>query len=384
MSSSVTKVLLGAIAGALLVGFAWHAMNERARRGPVVAVAPTPVTNSPPSDAVARPVDGGLSRPLEVVAAAARIEQLTLDIEALGNARANESVEVTAKVSNLVTGVRFAEGQRVSKGAVLVELDGAQARAELAVAEAALGESSSQYKRSRELYSTHVLSQAQAEQIEATYKANQARVAVARARLADTVVRAPFAGRVGLRRVSVGSLVSPGTAITTLDDMSVIKLDFTVPEAQVAAVKTGLQIAAQSPAYPGAVFAGRVASVDSRVDPQTRSVTVRALVPNTDGRLKPGMFLNVRMSRGTADGLVVPEEALLPEQGNVFVFVVKDGRVSKRAIKTGQRRVGDVQVIDGLVAGELVVVEGTQKLRDGATVSVAEAPARQVAHASGS
>jgi membrane fusion protein (multidrug efflux system) len=149
-------------------------------------------------------------------------------------------------------------------------------------------------------------------------------------------------------------------------------------------VKTGLQIAAQSPAYPGATFAGRVASVDSRVDPQTRSVTVRALVPNVDGRLKPGMFLNVRMSRGTADGLVVPEEALLPEQGNVFVFVVKDGRVSKRAIKTGQRRVGDVQVIDGLVAGELVVVEGTQKLRDGAAVSVAEAPARQVAQAAGS
>jgi len=386
MSSSFTKVLLGALAGALLVGFLWHAMNERARRGPAVAAPPAPATNAARSAAAASAKSGDavVAPSVDVVAAPARVDQLTLDLEALGNAHANESVEVTAKVSNLVTAVRFAEGQHVSKGAVLIELDGAQARAELAVAEAALGESTSQYKRSRELYSTHVLSQAQAEQIEATFKANQARVAAARARLADTVVRAPFSGRVGLRRVSVGSLVSPGTAITTLDDMSVIKLDFTIPEAQVAAVKTGLQIAAQSPAYPGATFAGRVASVDSRVDPQTRSVTVRALVPNVDGRLKPGMFLNVRMSRGTADGLVVPEEALLPEQGNVFVFVVKDGRVSKRAIKTGQRRVGDVQVIDGLVAGELVVVEGTQKLRDGAAVSVAEAPARQVAQAAGS
>jgi membrane fusion protein (multidrug efflux system) len=386
MSSSFTKVLLGALAGALLVGFLWHAMNERARRGPAVAAPPAPATNAARSAAAASAKSGDavVAPSVDVVAAPARVDQLTLDLEALGNAHANESVEVTAKVSNLVTAVRFAEGQHVGKGAVLIELDGAQARAELAVAEAALGESTSQYKRSRELYSTHVLSQAQAEQIEATFKANQARVAAARARLADTVVRAPFSGRVGLRRVSVGSLVSPGTAITTLDDMSVIKLDFTIPEAQVAAVKTGLQIAAQSPAYPGATFAGRVASVDSRVDPQTRSVTVRALVPNVDGRLKPGMFLNVRMSRGTADGLVVPEEALLPEQGNVFVFVVKDGRVSKRAIKTGQRRVGDVQVIDGLVAGELVVVEGTQKLRDGAAVSVAEAPARQVAQAAGS
>ena len=145
------------------------------------------------------------------------------------------------------------------------------------------------------------------------------------------MIRAPFAGRVGLRRVSVGSLVSPGAVITTLDDTSTIKLDFTVPETH-RRRRHGRdsRSRAQSVAYPGESFDGKVASVDSRVDPSTRSVIVRALVPNGDGLLKPGMFLTVHLSRGATDVLVVPEEALVPEQGDVYVYVVKDGRRAKR------------------------------------------------------
>jgi membrane fusion protein (multidrug efflux system) len=182
------------------------------------------------------------------------------------------------------------------------------------------------------------------------------------------VIRAPFDGRVGLRRVSLGSLISPGTVVTTLDDTSTIKLDFTIPETFLSAVRPGLDITARSVAYPDVSFSGRVASLDSRVDPATRSVTVRALLPNPEGLLKPGMFLTVRLSRGATDALLVPEHALVPEQGDVYVFVVKDETAEKRRIRTGQRRVGDVQVVDGLVAGELVVTEGTQKLRDGVAV----------------
>jgi membrane fusion protein (multidrug efflux system) len=170
----------------------------------------------------------------------------------------------------------------------------------------------------------------------------------------------------------VGSLVTPGTVITTLDDTSSIKLDFTVPETAVAALKPGLAIEARSVAFPGRTFSGRVASVDSRVDPQTRSVTVRAEVPNEDSMLKPGMFLNVSLARGASDVLVVPEEALLPEQGDVYVFVVRDGSASKRRIQAGARHVGSVQVLAGLESGELVVIEGTQKLRDGASVEVVD------------
>ena len=389
MPDSLRKVLLGTLIGAFIVGFAWHIAGERAKRAPAAMGGPPGASGGAgkPGAAAGKPGGGAGAGPvIPVVATPARTEHLSLEVEALGTARASESIDVTSKVANLVTAIRFTEGQQVRKGDILVELDGAQARADLAVADAALKESASQLQRSRELYATKVLSDQQIEQIESTYSANVARVAAARSRLSDTVIRAPFNGRVGLRRASVGGLVAPGTVITTLDDTSTIKLDFTVPERVVAAMKPGLTLEAKSVAYPGKVFEGKVASVDSRVDPNTRSVVVRALVPNGDGLLKPGMFLNVHLSRGTADVLVVPEESLVPEQGDVFVYVVQDGKASKRKIQTGQRSVGTVQVTDGLQAGEIVVTEGTQKLRDGASVSVTEptaAPKRSAAAGEG-
>jgi membrane fusion protein (multidrug efflux system) len=375
MPDSLRKVLLGTVIGAFIVGFAWHLAGERAKRAPASTGGPPAAAKAGGNVTKGGPGPTGGGPVVPVVATAARIEQLSLEVEALGTAKASESVDVTAKVSNLVTAIRFDEGQQVRRGEVLVELDGEQARADLAVANAALTESAGQLKRSRELHATRILSDQQIEQIEATHAANQARVAAARSRVSDTVIRAPFDGRVGLRRVSVGSLVAPGTVITTLDDTRTIKLDFTVPERVVAAMRAGLELEAASVAYPGEVFSGRVDSVDSRVDPSSRSVTVRALVPNDKGLLKPGMFMNVRLSRGEADVLVVPEEALVPEQGDVFVYVVRDGTATKRKVMAGQRTIGSVQVTDGLQAGELVVTEGTQKLREGASVTLVESPA---------
>jgi membrane fusion protein (multidrug efflux system) len=366
MPDTLKKVLAGAAVGALLVFFYFHVSHERAKRDPAAQAGSPPAAQG---RAGAASGAGGFSQmAVAVVAVPAQTRKLAFELEALGTARASESVEITAKVANQVTAVRFEEGQQVRRGEVLVELDGAQARADLAVAEAALAESRNQYQRSQELYTTRILSDSQIEQIEATFKANQARVDAARARLGDTVIRAPFAGRVGLRRVSVGSLISPGTVITTLDDTSTIKLDFTIPETFLSSVEPGLEITARSVAYPDADFGGRVSSVDTRVDPATRSVTVRALLPNPSGVLKPGMFLTVRLSRAAADALLIPEEALVPEQGNVFVFVVKGEVAEKRQVRMGQRRVGEVQVLEGLADGELVVTEGTQKLRDGAAV----------------
>jgi membrane fusion protein, multidrug efflux system len=387
MPDSLKKVLLGAVLGALLVGFAWHIRNERAKHDPAAAMGPQgsvrPAGGQGPGDGkgvgkakpVATAVGAASQQPVGVIVAPARMERLALELEALGTAHANESVDIASKVSNLVVAVPFAEGQKVRRGDLLVELDGEQARADVAIAEAALKESRSQYDRSRELYSTKVLSESQLDQIEATLKANEARVAAARSRLGDLQIRAPFAGRVGLRRISVGSLVGPGTIITTLDDTETMKVDFTVPEAFLAAVTPGLAIAARSVSYPDQVFSGKVASVDSRVDPSTRSITVRALVPNPAGLLKPGMFLTVRLARDATDALVVPEQALVPEQGDMFVFVAKDGIAEKRLVRIGQRRVGNVQIVQGLAAGDLVVTEGTQKLRDGARVQVAKGAA---------
>lgn len=309
-----------------------------------------------------------------VIAAIAKAERLVSQINALGTARANEAVEVTSKVSNTVTAVRFADGQRVQKGSVLVELDSAQARADLAAAEAASAESASQVKRSRELMASKVLSESQFEQLEATMKANQARVAAALSRVDDTVIRAPFTGRVGLRRVSVGSLVNPGTTITTLDDLSIIKVDFAVPENFLAGLREGLEVTATAAAFPGRNFVGTVSGVDSRIDPVSRSVTVRAAVPNADLALKPGMFLNVTLARDEHEALMVPEAALVPEQSRQFLFVIEDGRAVRREVRIGGRQPGKVEIVSGLQIGDQVIVEGTQKVREGGEVRVIERP----------
>jgi membrane fusion protein (multidrug efflux system) len=301
-----------------------------------------------------------------------RSERLSQKLEALGNARANESVDISSKTSNVVTAVRFRDGERVRQGQVLVQLDDATARADVAAAQAAVTESESQYNRSRELLSTQALSKSSFDQLEATLKANRARLQAAQARLEDTVIRAPFSGRVGLRRVSIGTLISPGDVITTLDDTSVIKLDFSVPENFLSTIREGLSVRATAPAFPGRSFTGQVASIDSRVDMNTRSVTVRALLANEDGALKPGMFLNVSLSKDERETLVIPEEALTPEAEKQFVYVVADGKALRREVRIGGRRPGSVEVLAGLNPGDRVVVEGTQKVRDGSAVTPTE------------
>src|SRR5262245_27524180 len=183
---------------------------------------------------------GGAQQQVGVVTAEASQGALGLEIEAIGNAVANESTEITSKTVNTVTAIRFTEGQLVRKGDVLVEFDSVQARADLAAAQAAFAESASQYKRSRELFSTQALSQSQLDTLDATLKSNEAKVLAAKSKVEDTIIRAPFSGRMGLRRVSLGGLVSPGTVISTLDDTSVVKLDFTVPQAYMFSLQPGL------------------------------------------------------------------------------------------------------------------------------------------------
>lgn len=305
----------------------------------------------------------------EVVTAAAKVQPMGVEIEAVGTARANESVEVTSKASNTVTAIRFQEGDRVRKGAVLVELDGAEARASLAEAEAALAESQNQFKRSRDLFTSKALSESQLDLIESTLKANQARVDVAKARLADTIIRASFDGNTGFRRVSVGSLVSPGTVITTLDDATLIKLDFTVAETYIHALQKNLPVIATTAGLPGREFRGKVSNLDSRVDPVTRSIAVRAELPNPKGELRPGMFMTVRLQGEVAPALLVPEGAIVPEQGHTYVFTVENAVAKRREVKLGKRRPGEVEIVDGLKEHERVVAEGTQNLRDGSPVN---------------
>ena len=206
------------------------------------------------------------------------------------------------------------------------------------------------------------------DQIEAAVKASRARVEGARARLSDTVIRAGFSGRTGLRRVSVGSVVNAGTVITTLDDASLIKLDFTVPDTFLFALKMGLPVKATTSGLRGRLFEGKITNLDSRIDPATRSISVRAEIPNRDGALRPGMFMTVSLSGEVMPALMVPEAAIVPEQGRTFVFLVADGVAHRREVKVGRRIPGEVELIEGLKEGERVVVDGTQNLREGVKV----------------
>ncbi|HEY0943166.1 MAG TPA: efflux RND transporter periplasmic adaptor subunit [Steroidobacter sp.] len=315
-------------------------------------------------------VRAGVARAVPVVAARPAFKDFPLQVEALGTVRAKESVDITSKVADRVAAIHFEEGKQVKRGDVLVELDNQEARADLAAAEAAERDSRSQYKRSQELFQTRALSEAQLDQLEATMLANQARVAAARSRLNDRIITAPFNGRVGLRNVSLGGLVSPGAVITTLDDLSVVKLDFAVPELFLAKLEPGLTIEAQSSAYPDMTFKGRVDSVDTRVDPTTRAVVVRALIDNRNNRLRPGMFMTLKLERSAGKALMLPESAIVPEDTKQFVFVVADGRAHKREVTLGRRRPGEVEILEGVTETDFVVIDGTLSLHDGTAVAV--------------
>jgi membrane fusion protein (multidrug efflux system) len=306
---------------------------------------------------------------VEVVTAAVEKRPLGVEVEAVGTAAANESAEVTSEISRKIAAIRFNEGDLVRRGSVLVELDDDEERAAVAEAEATLAESETQHRRSQDLHTRNALSSAELDQIQSTLKANRARLEAAKARLADTRILAGFDGRTGFRRVSVGTLVGPNTVITTLDDLSVIKLNFTVPETSLFLVSEGLPVSAITPGIPGRRFEGKVTHLDSRVDPVTRSIVVRAQIPNPQRLLRPGMFMTVSLRGDVSDALLIPEGAVVPDKGRAFVFVVRDGTVERREIAVGRRRPGEVQVTRGLQENERVVVEGAQNLREGMAVS---------------
>jgi membrane fusion protein (multidrug efflux system) len=295
-------------------------------------------------------------------------------IEALGTARANESVTLTAKVSETVRKVGFDSGDVVRAGDVIVDLSSGAQLAGLEEARAAYQDAERQLARSQELAQTKIISESQLDTQRSTRDAAKARMDVVRAQLSDRVITAPFDGVLGLRRVSPGSLVTPGTPIATLDDISVIKLDFSVPERYLAVLSKGQEVAAHSETYPDRDFAGRVASVDSRVDPVTRSVTVRAEVPNPEALLRPGMLLSVRLYQAPRQAIVVPEIAVVQVGTEAFVYRVSKDRIAERVrVTLGARRRGEVEIAAGLAAGDSIVTEGSVKLREGARVASAPA-----------
>jgi membrane fusion protein (multidrug efflux system) len=311
--------------------------------------------------------------PTPVIVAEVRLGRFEDRVEALGTLRANEMVELTANVTETITAIHFDDGQRVKAGDILVEMTSAEEHALLEEAQATVDEARSQYERVKSLAGQGTAAQSLLDERRREWDTARARLTAIESRLADRLVRAPFDGVLGLRNVSLGALVKPGDVITTLDDDSRMKLEFPVPSPFLATLRPGLAIVARARAYADREFRGEVSSVDSRVDPATRSVRVRALLPNPDRTLRPGILMSVVLLKDPRDALVVPESALVPLGQQVFVFraVESDGnRVERREVRVGARRPGEVEVLEGLAPGDRVVTHGTLRLKDGDPVAV--------------
>ncbi|MFZ0613395.1 MAG: efflux RND transporter periplasmic adaptor subunit [Desulfobacterales bacterium] len=311
--------------------------------------------------------------PIPVVTAVVTSEPFTEKLEALGTTKANESVVVTPTVEERVIGILVDDGDFVSSGQVLVKLDDSEAQYLLAEARAALKEQRQQFERMRRLAKTNATSRSQLDEEQGLLDIAAAKVSLLEARLQDYTIRAPFSGVLGIRQISTGAVVDSDTVITTLDDTSSIKLDFTIPEAYLGVLKNGMTVSAHSHAYPDRSFEGRVTAISSRVDPETRTLTIRAKIPNPDRLLRPGMLLTVDLVKNRSQSLIIPEEAVIQEKDKKFALVVTpDNTVEKTEIVTGRRNPGKLEVISGLNAGQQVIVQGLTRVRSGSSVNVVE------------
>jgi membrane fusion protein (multidrug efflux system) len=302
-------------------------------------------------------------------------------IQALGTTTARESVSITAKVSETVSQVRFDSGDVVRAGDVLVTLSDRAELAGINEASASYREAQKLFERQQALAQKQLIAASQFDAQRAARDAAKARLDQVRAGLADRVITAPFDGVLGLRQVSPGSLVTPGTVIATLDDVSRIRLDFSVPERYLSLLNPGQPVLATSDAWPGQQFHGSIASVGSRLDPVTRALAARAEFDNADGKLRAGMLLDVSVQRAARNTLQVPELALQQVGQQAFLFRVgADSKVEQVPVRIGARRPGWVEIVDGIKAGERVVVEGIVKLKPGAKIVEAKAATPASAH----
>jgi membrane fusion protein (multidrug efflux system) len=297
-------------------------------------------------------------------------EQFEVIVEALGTGRANESVLITTQTSDIVYKINFDDGDRVKAGQVLLTLIDLEEKAKLAALDVDLQEANRQLNRIANLAKNNVASEQLLDEQQAEVNALIAEMNVLKTQMRALEVRAPFDGLLGLRQVSVGALVRPGDAITTLDDLSIIKVDFNIAEVHLPSLALGQNIRAKSIAYPDEIFEGKIVSIGSRVDPATRAIQVRANINNQNFKLRPGMLLQINLQKKMLTTLILPEASLVPIEDKHFVFVVNDAEVNRKQVKIGLRKPGKVQIVSGLNEGELVVIEGALKLRDGSKVKI--------------
>ncbi|MET3666478.1 efflux RND transporter periplasmic adaptor subunit [Caulobacter sp. 1776] len=293
-------------------------------------------------------------------------------IEVLGAAKGRQSVTITSNTPELITAVHFTDGQAVSRGQVLVELKADQENAGISEAKARLAQAERDYNRWKTLADKGIAPRATAEQYLSALEVAKAAVGTAQAQKLDRVLRAPFAGRVGISDVAPGMLIAAGTPIVSLDDVSVIRVDFSVPDRYLQTLRVGLPIAARPDALPGETFQGYIAQIDTRIDPATRAIKARAEFPNAGARLKPGMLVKVAIDQGVRTAVAVPEAAVQFEGNQASVFRIAKGpkgMIARRTdVDTGITADGFVEIRSGLKKGDKIVADGLNRIQDGAPV----------------
>jgi len=327
----------------------------------------------------------GARQPTLVVVARAEYREITDSIESIGTTYANESVTITSKVTDTVNLVHFDDGDYVEAGKILVEMTNREESALLAEAQANLDEARRQLSRQEDLGTKGLTSQSAIDEATSRVEAAEARFNAITARMNDRLIRAPFSGVLGFREISPGTLLTQNTAITTLDDITFIKLDFSIPEIYLGVVGQDYSIIARSEAWKDHEFNGTITTIGSRVDPVTRAVTVRALIENDGYLLRPGMLLTLSIITDIRQSLVVRESALMQIGDSSFVFIAgKDNMAHKQPVKVGARKFGYVEIVEGLNSGDMIVIEGGFKLQDGAPYETISKPAPSNREISGS
>lgn len=290
-------------------------------------------------------------------------------LEALGTLSADESVTLSTTVTEIVAEINFQDGEQVEAGQLLIQLEDGEEQALLRASQALREERRNASNRSSQLQERNLAARADVEDSQSRLRQAEADIQAIEAQLANYQIKAPFSGRVGFRNISVGALVTPGMNLVTLDKLDVMKLDFSVPEVFLGRLSPSLMLNATTAAYPDDIFSGEIATIGTRVDPVTRSINVRAELDNADGRLRPGMLMEVVVQQHVRDTIVIQEAAIEPSGDRHFVMLIEQGddatRLTRREIVIGERRNGEVEILEGLSAGDLIVVHGLQLARDG-------------------
>ncbi len=313
--------------------------------------------------------------PVQVVAVAARQEPIAEKLSQIGNVVANEMVAIKSEIDGTVEEILFKEGEHVEKGKLLIRLDETKLAASVAEAEASFALSKANFERSKQLFKDHLISQQDYDQTAASYQATEASLALQKRQLKDARIFAPFEGVMGQRNVSPGQVIAKNTTLSWVVDIDPVKLEISVPERFLRELRVGQTIDLTVTAYPGKMFKGEVFFIAPQVDPDTRTAFIKARIPNPAGDLKPGMFASLDLTLQLRDkAILVPEVALsqILEEDEATLYVVDDAHTAQmKRVRLGLRMPGWVEVVKGVKAGEMVIVEGTQKVAPGAKVSLA-------------